>query len=469
MEEVVGREGISVSAVALSEVGTHVRIDAEFYQPEYLRIEETLEQRLLPVSTVAEVSQSVINFGAYSLCNFIKFQEEGVPFLTGRDIGDNTIHWQSARFISEEQHRGLLWKSQVRRGHVLVAMAGRLGFSCVFDEDFPCNSSQDVAKVSLKGAVNPIYLSTYLNSKYGRLQLLRAQTGSVQHHTNLGLIKGIRILLLPSGEQERIADIAKQARQWAEGAESLYTQAEAALTEELGLGDLDLSEGLFSVRTVSEAAGAGRLDAEYYQEKYERLLKHLDLKGAATLLSLVDHMARGVQPVYAEDGNVIVIKSREVGKQEVQTEGNERTSAAFWEANPRGQVRQFDVLLNSTGYITIGRCQCYLDDLPALCDNHVTILRTKPHCDPVFLACFLNSVAGFLQTERGWTGSSGQIELRAEVIGAFLVWVPPMAFQRVVRSLVEESHAARKRGKELLAEAKAVVERLIEEAGQRPV
>jgi hypothetical protein len=96
-------------------------------------------------------------------------------------------------------------------------------------------------------------------------------------------------------------------------------------------------------------------------------------------------------------------------------------------------------------------------------DGYVSIIRPKEDIDPVFLGMYLNAMAGQMQTERGWTGSSGQIELRIDVITEFLVWQAPPAIQLRIRQLVEQSYQARRDAKRLLAEAKTEVERLIEE------
>jgi type I restriction enzyme S subunit len=458
---------LSVSTVRLNELEGCRRTDAEYYQPANMQTRHRVASSPYPVKALSEVSKSIINFGAYSLCNAISFLEDGVPFLTGKEIGENLIQWGTARHISEEQHTNLLWKSQISEGQVLISMAGRLGVSCVFDEGFACNSSQDVAKVTLKEGIDPYYVSAFLNSRYGSAQLLGAQTGSVQHHTNLGIIKTMRIIVLPLDQQERLADVVRQAKAAREHSESLYAQAQTLLAAELGLDKLDLSESLYSVRHFSEVTEARRADAEYYRQKYERLLEHLRHTGQAVRLGdwLHESLKRGVQPQYDDEGEILVINSQHVGKTYIELEDNRLTTEEFCEigSNRRARVRQNDVLLNSTGYITIGRCQTLLEDVKAIVDGHVTIVRPKEGLDPVYLGLFLNALPGQMQTERGWTGSSGQIELRTDVIADFLVWKAPVAIQRQIRQLVEQSHQARCDAKRLLAEAKAEVERMIEQ------
>ena len=154
-------------------------------------------------------------------------------------------------------------------------MAARLGVSSVFDEDFACNSSQDVAKVTLKEGLNPFYISTFINSKYGRLQLAGAQTGSVQHHTNLGIIKTIQVVVPPKNQQDRIGAIVKEAKAMAEASENFHAQAQSLLAAELGLDKLDLPSSTLSVRSLSEVSVSGRIDAEYFHSQKAYVLRWL--------------------------------------------------------------------------------------------------------------------------------------------------------------------------------------------------
>ena len=143
------------STVKLTALSADFRIDAEYYRPEILALRRAVERSAYPVRSIESLSRSVINFGAYSLCNFIQFQEteerdvDSVQFITAQHIQDGFIDLANARWIPANQHAGLLWKSQVTTGQVLVAMAARLGHAAVFDNTTALNSSQDIAKITV--------------------------------------------------------------------------------------------------------------------------------------------------------------------------------------------------------------------------------------------------------------------------------------------------------------------------------
>lgn len=256
--------------------------------------------------------------------------------------------------------------------------------------------------------------------------------------------------------RQGIATIQLQADQ--------YAEAETLLLDALDLANWQPPTPLAYEQPASAAFASGRLDAEYYQPKNEALLDHLRARGAFQLGDrLASPIQRGISPEYVEeDGDLTVINSKHVGRAQVELHDNRQTTLAL-SPGKKGRVRKYDVLLNSTGRDTIGRCQCVLEDVAAVVDNHVAIIRPAKGVDPVYLACFLNAVPGQQQTEQYWTGSSGQIELRIESVENFVVWDAPSTLQQQIRETIEAAHTARRQAKRLLEAAKRAVEVAIEE------
>ncbi len=307
------------------------------------------------------------------------------------------------------------------------------------------------------------YLSTYLNSEIGRALLTRGAYGMAQPHIAPNYLYTMRVPRFGEDFEHEIDGMVLESYRYQEHSKTLYVEAKALLLAELGLDRLDLSHQASYTAQFSGAWDAGRLDAEHFQPKYDILRKQLEATGQAIVLGdwLAEPIRRGMQPEYDDNGDVIVINSQHVGKTHVELDDNRRASSAFAEQNPRGIVQPYDVLLNSTGYITIGRCQTLLDDVLAVVDSHVSIIRPQHGLDSVYLGLFLNSLPGQMQTERGWTGSSGQIELRREVIQNYVIWKPDLALQLRIREMVEKANIARLEAHRLLEDAKRRVEAMV--------
>ena len=156
-----------------------------------------------------------------------------------------------------------------------------------------------------------------------------------------------------------------------------------------------------------------------------------------------------------------VINSKHVLRNEVRSDDENRLALCDESSL---LIEYGDVLINGTGVGTIGRTAAYLHETPALPDNHVTILRPSSTLDPVYLAVFLNSLAGQLQVEQRLHGSSGQIELYPSDIAEFQVCLVPKSLQLDIREQVEQSFTERNRATRLLDAAKRTVEVAIEES-----
>lgn len=130
---------------------------------------------------------------------------------------------------------------------------------------------------------------------------------------------------------------------------------------------------------------------------------------------------RGEQPKYEEDGDVIVIKTVDLKNFYIDYENCLKVSRAFFDKFPAAQVRKGDILIASTGYVSMGKVDIYDRNEPAVVDGHISVLRLRDDYDPHFVVHFLRSHLGQLQFEKWFSGSSGQIEIQPTDIGQFIM------------------------------------------------
>jgi len=265
-------EGLEVSEIPFSTCKKIVdfRVDSETYKKEYLKTECLIRSKNF--ENLDELSVSVQNFGAYSLCNFIEFVDHGLPFLLAQCVRDNFIDWANVAYITQASHH-LLEKSHCRKGQVLLTMAGAyLGKAAVYNKEFVCSSNQAIAKITLKTGINPYFVSTFLNSKHGQNQINRLRTVTGQPNINMSLIREILIPHISSKFQEKVEDVVRTAEKIAEESKATYTAAEDLLLESLGLKDFQPTQQNVNIKSFKDSfLSSGRLDAEYYQPKYEEI------------------------------------------------------------------------------------------------------------------------------------------------------------------------------------------------------
>jgi restriction endonuclease S subunit len=308
----------------------------------------------------------------------------------------------------------------------------------------------------------PDYLNMFLNSAFGLRQIRKLSRRAVnQANVNAEELKRIKIAVLPSHHQEQIKKLCDESSSAFQASKRLYLEAENLLLDKIGFKNVDLS---WSPRYAISAKGArtvGRFDAEHFQPKYGRLIKHLEKTGKAVKLGDIAPKAhRGAQPLYIEGGKVVVVNSQHLGRSLVNVEGCERTDEHDFNDNPKAHLRENDVLIYATGAY-VGRTNVWLESMKAMASNHVTIVRPKKECDPRYLAVYLNSPLGILQAD-SWATGSAQRELYPEEISNFTVYLPSPSFQQKIAELVTAAYEARAKAKKLLEDAKRRVEELIE-------
>ena len=443
----------------LKEAAQEDRIDAEHYKKEYREYDKLLCNRT--AKDLREVTESIQNFGAYSLCNHIKFVKSGIPFLMVQDIGNNIINWDINRFVDEASHK-MLFKSHCRKNQVLMPMAGSLGNAAVYDKDFICSSNQAIAKITPSKELNPYYLSTYISSKFGRYQILKYQTATAQPNINMGFIGNIRIPVLSASFQEHVADIVKKAHLLLDKASEDYRVAESVLLAELGFAGWSPTNDAVSIKSYSDFMSAGRFDAEYFQPKYDELFALLDKCKA--------------RPLGGKDGLVNIKRSIEPGSDSYSDKGVPFVRIAdFTEMgitppeihispdicvdSPR--PKKDTILLSKDG--SVGIAYKVEEDLDVVTSSGILHLTVKDAAVlPDYLTLVLNSKIVRLQAERDAGGSIIQHWKQSE-IERVRIPLLPLPRQRAIAYKVQSSFALRAESKRLLDLAKHVVETAIEQ------
>lgn len=443
------------SIVKVSELEGAMRFDAEYYQPKYVDAVEAVK-KYPSVKSLSEMARVLRGR------NPSKYTDSGIPVIRAVDLRDIT---DLSNVLYANPTERLFY---LKEGDILISSIGAGSIGKV--ELFTTNHAQKTATVSevsvvrvLRNTYNAAALLVFLRSRYGYLQIERRITGSTgQLHLYPKDINTILIPMLDKHVQDDLAAVVGTSMNMLRKSKSLYLQAEQMLLDELEWNQLDLSQPKYYTVPLSRATEIHRVDAEHFQPKYDKLIAHLKNTGNVKLLGEIAlYIKRGLQPIYVEKGEVVVVTSQQLSRYLLSVEATERTSEQFWQGNKRCRLQKYDVLLYSTGAY-VGRTNPWMDGQKGIASNHVTIIRPDQSCDPLYLSVFLNSRLGILQADR-WASGSGQREIYPENIAQFLVYLPPKKFQAQVADLVTQSYQARQKARSLLDKAKHEVETLIEE------
>lgn len=451
-------KGLEVSELTLSELMKRndvFRIDAEYFGKVALRVIGQLDN--LGARPLFE--QAFVTDGIHTSLPFISGGT--VKVLSAKHPKENFIDTSHFERVSDAFHTANP-RTALRENDVLISTVGTIGNCAVTTKDLlPANSDRHIGIVRVNPGLSSYFLSTFLLTKYGRTQTSRETTGNVQPNLFISKIKRLLVPRFSRSFEKGMTKLVEDAYAHRKSASVTLEKAEATLLEILGLENWQAPKALSYQRNSKEVFSAGRLDAEHFQPKFLELENRILSTGnAGRLGGWLIHNQRGKQPDYSETG-LPVINSKHVLRSEIEMGANNRVAVC---ANKTPLIHSGDVLINGTGVGTIGRSAAFLHNGKAIPDNHVTVLRPTNGLDPVYLAVFLNSLAGQMQVEQRLHGSSGQIELYPNDIADFQIWIAPEKIQNEIRELVISSYEKKQSASDLLDAAKHAVEIAIEDS-----
>ena len=260
-------DGLECSEVSITELEHSMRIDSEYYQKKYLIYESTLtgNNTLL----LGDVADFLIGpFGsAYDTENYI--EHSNYRYVRGQDVRPFVLKDNEARYMTKEDFCRLQ-KYELKENDILVSVVGTLGNACIVQsKDIPAIFSCKSTVIRKKG-INPYFLLAYINSNLGHTLLLRKERGAIQKGLNRDDLHNLIIPMFSSDFQNKVEELIRCSLNINEQSQNLYLKAEKLLLREIDVADFSPTEENVAVKNLSQSfMKSGRLDAEYYQPKYD--------------------------------------------------------------------------------------------------------------------------------------------------------------------------------------------------------
>lgn len=449
------------SIIQKSQLEGAMRMDAEYYQPEYLDLEKNLKK--FELLTLEEMAPKIdVGFVSSMASHFC---DDGVPLLRTQNVDEFVTDFENGIVYIDEEFHKKLKKSQVYPGFVLLARSGSIGNASVVTENHPVANSADIILIKPKENLLPEYLAAFLNSKYGKFQIDRGSSGGVQGHMNLYSLEKIILPEVNLEAQQKIKMIVLAGLDEFEKAKTQYQQAENLLLGELELDGFDNVEKLSSIINLSDIEIAHRIDAEYFQPKYkiieDRVAKH-NVHKLGDLVSMKKGIEVGAEE-YQEEGKIF-IRVSSMTKFGI-TESNQKylSDKLYEKLKDDFEPKKGEILLTKDA--TPGIAFVLKKDIQGIVSGGTLRLKLKSkEVEAEYLALCLNSQIGQMQAERD-AGGSVIAHWKPQQIKNVLIPILPKEIQKKITELVIQSYEARKKSKELLEEAKRKVEEFIEKGG----
>jgi hypothetical protein len=323
--------------------------------------------------------------------------------------------------------------------------------------------NQDVALIRPGENLLSGFLAVYLNCSYGQGLADRFKTEQMNPYISLVNLAKMPVPLLSMNFQGKIEYVVFSAQKIKSQSKLEYIQAQSLLLSELGLSDWWPQHQLTFVKNYSDTRQAGRIDADYFQPKYEEIINAVkSYPGGWDMLGDLATIQKCVEvgsDEYLEEG-VPFVRVSNLSPFEISEE--KFISDKLYAEIEQHQPRQGEILLSKDATPGIAH---YLDQRPPKMIPSGGILRLKNKADKVnseYLTLALNSILTKEQVNRD-VGGSVILHWRPDQVKGTVIPILSEEKQTQIQQKVIESLSLRRQSKHLLECAKQAVEIAIDQ------
>lgn len=443
------------------------RLEPNFYKPSIA----TLEKKIRSLSSKRLRSYALSFAGGATPSKrepekYYSDSQTGVPFLRVQNLQTTgELSLDECIYINEETHNGLLKRSQVSEGDLLVKITGvgRMAIASVAPKDFVGNTNQHMVVIKTGDSSISKYLAHYLNLDIIELIASRHSTGGTRPALDYPSLKNIPII---EGLDFSVIENAIKIKKAKETeAQQLLDSIDGYLLKELGITLPNLKAELTDrVFYVNYSDLSNRLDPYYslkcFQESFEavRLGKYpvVSLKSLTTLITsgitpksggdaYVDDKLNGIP--FIRSGNINIDGELEFNDLLYIRQDIHNTIMKS------SQVKKNDLMIAIVG-ATIGQVGIYVFDNEANINQAIALVRLKDGINVEYVKELIKSSIGQLSLNR-LKRPVARANINLEEIATIQVVLPPYEIQQKIANQIQR---IRQQAKVLQAEGKAILE-----------
>lgn len=444
------------------------RIDSEFYLKKYLKSYSLIKSRKnLQISDLYSTFTDFHANGSYEEIaqHYKLLDEKNYAYMVRTTDLEKENYVDSVKYVTKETYN-FLAKSKVYGGEVLINKIGSPGRTYLMPKlDMPVSLGMNLFLLRIKDndSINEEMIYLFLNSSIGKNIIERKINGTVPLTIDKEAVKSLYIPLFSKMFLMNMKSLLAKRSTCLKIAKEKYLEAENILNDIFSIKQS--FENFVSIKTLSVSFNiSGRLDAEYYQPKYDKLFDTLKkhntryLGGENGLVSIKKSIEPGSE-AYQEEG-VPFVRVSDVDKFEISNPDIKLSKDIV--PNIANLFPKKDtILLSKDG--SVGIAHKVQEDLDVVTSGALLHLRVKDTKEilPDYLTLVLNSSIVQLQAERDCNGAIIQ-HWKPSDIEKVIIPILDMKQQEEISDKVQESFRLRKKSKELLEIAVKAVELAIE-------
>lgn len=453
-------EGLEVSEVSFSKLNIfneRLRIDSEFLKKEYFKLEQKICKNKF--KRLSDIEYELIHPTEIQR----KFIENGLWFFRTQNIRPLNIQSSNDVYISKEDAAQLKKNEIIKYDIVITRTGANFGQTAIYNIDKKAIGSSHTFILRNK-YFNQFYLATFFNTKFGRKLIDKGMYGGLQPEIAPYYISNIPIPDLSFNFQNEIERFFLISEDKIQHSKTLYTEAENILLQALGLSNWQPTIKNNNTKSFKESfLSSGRLDAEYYQPKYdeiERIIKQYK-GGFDKVENICTIKTQNFQP--ENNTNYKYIELANIGTNGVIT-NTIVSEGKMLPTRARRVVKTNDVIVSSVQG-SLSSCAVIPEELNnSICSTGFYVINSK-HINSETLLLLFKSVVIYLM-EKGCSGTILTAINNEEFLHLPLPLIDAQ-LQQSISEKIQQSFALQAQSKQLLEAAKKAVEIAIEESEEK--
>lgn len=403
-------------------------------------------------------------------------KENGIPFLRVQNLSPTGIlEFDDCKFINEETHNGMLKRSQVSAGDLLVKITGvgRMAVASVAPEGFEGNINQHVCVIKTGSKEISEQLAAFLNTDIGEKLASRRSTGGTRPALDYPALLSIPVL-----NDTKILAITKkvveQKKQNEAEAENLLASIDDYLLSELGIKIPEPPENTLKNRiftTNINSVTGNRFDPFFHQAYFIEVEKSIKIskykaENLRNLLSFIESGSRPKGGATRDDEGVLSLGGEHVNSFcEVDVRTAKYIPLEFHQSILSTETKLNDILFVKDGATTgkvgmINKAEYVGQNI----NEHVFLLRPISTINAFYLVNYLNSKIAQIIIKKLIAGAT-VTGITKDALKSLPIPKPPIEIQLKIADHIsairEQAQNLKNRTNEALKRASEEIEKIL--------
>ncbi|MFP8889687.1 restriction endonuclease subunit S [Natrialbaceae archaeon A-CW2] len=328
-----------------------------------------------------------------------EYVSDGVPYIRVNSIREFqfNLNEEDTEYV-DPKHPDLTDRVFIEEEDVVIPRTGSLGNAAIATHDTVGTvMSQHVTRITFED-IDPYYATVFLNTDFGKEQMLHSGHGSTRKELTHKSLKRIEIPIIEE-EIQTISDLIKKAKQAEYQGNKKIQEALNLFRQGIGIDIDSLPDN--DIYSIGESAirkeKYNSFIPKHYKPKYQKCISQIESNFECITLDEVAEIERGrgtTVDEYSTEG-IPFIRTSDLINWEIDPYPDHYATLDTYQQFDQ-ESKQYDILYSIEG--KVGQSAILLEAEKCVFKNHIERIRVIiDSLDPVFVFLFLNTEFGEYQ------------------------------------------------------------------------